>query len=724
MIQFAYVMIGASGNHGVEMDSKGDASPRSFPQLYSATFVHHLEGNPESVSSDDQFDATLRLREGTGGEFGNIIVTNVPNVGVLQNECGSETRTHTLPSSGAPDYLWFSSQNIIYGATGITAFENEGSCSSGSRLTTARIIDPRLTTVPGTADEDTEFIDPRPLSNSPVYSSFDATPSDSFYTTTNYMGAFDTDLWISDWSYLAENSRIPSSESGDASTFCGDITSDTTWSSDITLSCQVFVSDATLTINAGVTIYAFLDDGDGKSPALIVLPGARLNARGTSAAPITFTTGTTLSSPSDRGLWGGLIIMGNAPVYQGTQEVEGITGQTYGGNDATESSGTLEYVRVWHGGSVIGENNEINGITLAGVGSGTTVRFCEVAFNLDDGFEMFGGTVNLKYISVLFVGDDAIDTDEGYQGKIQFAFVMIGTDGHHGTEMDSKGDASPRSFPQLYSATFVGHLSGTPSSVSSDDQIEAMMRLREGTGGEFGNLILTNVNVDAVGVYQDSCGSEIRTQELPSSGKPDYMWFSSNNIVSGPGASFELRPGCDGITTVIGSDPALRLMPTDADYDSTSIDPSVLEFLDAEKTIPGPAYSFVDDVPDDNFFDSVPYKGAFSSDQSTWLVGWSWLADNDVLVETSTPGASSSSKKKSSGIAEPIFWTIIAILIVVVIAACIMGYICMGYKNKYEQLIDQGDILNPTNPAALHLHSVGENGDTENIELTVKDTEV
>merc|ERR1719453_2731685 len=114
--------------------------------------------------------------------------------------------------------------------------------------------------------------------------------------------------------------------------------------------------------------------------------------------------------------------MGNAPVYGTTKEVEGITGYSY------------------------------------------------------------GGTVNAKYVSVLFVGDDAIDTDLGYQGKIQFAFVMIGDDGNHGTEMDGV-----YSYPQLYNALFVGHLTGTTGSVSTDDSYDAVLRLREGTGGEFGN---------------------------------------------------------------------------------------------------------------------------------------------------------------------------------------------------------------------------------------------
>merc|ERR1719238_898972 len=125
---------------------------------------------------------------------------------------------------------------------------------------------------------------------------------------------------------------------------------------------------------------------------------------------------------------------------KGTNNVEGLDPSegTYGGSDNNDNSGILRYVRVWHGGSVIGADNEINGIPFAGVGSGTTCEYIEVAFNKDDGVEFFGGTVNCKYVSVMFVGDDAIDTDEGYQGKLQFVSVLVSKDGHHGTEMDSK----------------------------------------------------------------------------------------------------------------------------------------------------------------------------------------------------------------------------------------------------------------------------------------------
>ena len=195
---------------------------------------------------------------------------------------------------------------------------------------------------------------------------------------------------------------------GYGESICGDITQDTTWNAgtDYILTCQTFVkAGATLTIEAGTTIKSAPDDGAGLAPALVIEQGAMIMAEGTADAPITFTSVLTDAelAATPRGQWGGLIINGYAPISTtgGTNFVEGLEGIPYGGSDAADNSGSLSYVRVWHGGRSIGQDNEINGITLAGVGSGTSVSHCEVAWNLDDGFEMFGGTVNLTYCSVV-----------------------------------------------------------------------------------------------------------------------------------------------------------------------------------------------------------------------------------------------------------------------------------------------------------------------------------
>ena len=177
------------------------------------------------------------------------------------------------------------------------------------------------------------------------------------------------------------NARIPADE--DVEVKCGDITSDTTWTKDKTyvMSCQIAVTNsAVLTIEAGTTVKAYPAALDGFAPTLIVTQGSRIMAEGTATQPITFTTAVSESNLPARGLWGGLIILGNAQA-QGSapRYVEGVSNYQYGGSSDTDNSGVLKYVRVWYGGHMISQDNEINGITLAGVGSGTTVEHCEVA---------------------------------------------------------------------------------------------------------------------------------------------------------------------------------------------------------------------------------------------------------------------------------------------------------------------------------------------------------
>eukprot|EP00900_Chrysochromulina_parva_P011385 jgi/Chrpa1/20247/Chrysochromulina_OHIO_Genome00022457-RA len=164
------------------------------------------------------------------------------------------------------------------------------------------------------------------------------------------------------------------------------------------LTSQLFVSSGhALNIFAGTTVYALPAASPTSAPAIVVLKGGYIVASGSATMPITFTTVlaeaalvSSATAPTDsnynaitlgeRGKWGGLILLGNAPTNMATtMQIEGITGYTYGGTVATESSGLLQYVRVWHGGAIVGANNEINGITFGGVGSGTTVAYCEVA---------------------------------------------------------------------------------------------------------------------------------------------------------------------------------------------------------------------------------------------------------------------------------------------------------------------------------------------------------
>ena len=147
---------------------------------------------------------------------------------------------------------------------------------------------------------------------------------------------------------------------------------------------------------------------------------------------------------NNRGLWGGLIVLGYAPSsFPGdvdALQIEGIPAEDswglYGGNDPNDNSGILKYISIRHGGALIGEGNEINGLTLGGVGAGTEIDNIEVVGNVDDGIEFFGGTVDASNLLVWAQGDDAIDIDQAYSGTIDNVVVHLGDISDHAFEID------------------------------------------------------------------------------------------------------------------------------------------------------------------------------------------------------------------------------------------------------------------------------------------------
>ncbi|MBS1271990.1 MAG: hypothetical protein MAGBODY4_01126 [Candidatus Marinimicrobia bacterium] len=390
----------------------------------------------------------------------------------------------------------------------------------------------------------------------------------------------------------------------------GDITENTTWMADedYLLIGQTFVKDgATLTIEAGTTIKSKSDDGNGLAPALVIERGAKIIADGTADNPITFTSDLPEEDLPQRGTWGGLIILGNAPINAdgGESFVEGLVGVPYGGDDPNDDSGVLRYVRVWYGGRSIGQDNEINGITFAGVGNGTTVEHCEVAYNLDDGFEFFGGTVNVKYMSVVYVADDAFDTDQGYQGKGQYLFAIQGQEAcGRGFEMDNDGtnmDKTPRSMPQFHNVTLIGPGGGSPDGDGSDQ----MIRLREGTAGDFRNMIIAEGNGVGLRISDDP------TQALIG----NELNFSEHNIIY----------GCpDGLFHSDNADDSLSVLEVDPQFRNIGSTREGTPGLDPRPASGSPALSNAESLPNDGFFDTDPgFKGAFGSE--LWIDGWSIL---------------------------------------------------------------------------------------------------
>ena len=245
----------------------------------------------------------------------------------------------------------------------------------------------------------------------------------------------------------------------DTTNYSDVINEDVTWTNDniYYLSGRVVVpSGVTLTIEAGTIIKAYQGEANNAS-MLIVARGGKIMAEGTASEPIIFTTtedeifndhpyypGFVNLDESINGLWGGLIVLGNAEISAEGDvtalQLEGIpaddTNGLYGGLDNADNSGVIRYVQIRHGGTVIGEGNEINGLSLYGVGSGTTVEYVEVIGNLDDGIECFGGNVNVNNILVWAQGDDAFDIDQSYSGTINNFMGIADAESDHALEID------------------------------------------------------------------------------------------------------------------------------------------------------------------------------------------------------------------------------------------------------------------------------------------------
>jgi len=234
-----------------------------------------------------------------------------------------------------------------------------------------------------------------------------------------------------------------------------------------------------LSIEPGVRLF-----GSAGLDYVVVNRGSQIIADGTAALPIVFTSRQSVdgSTTADSiGQWGGIVILGRAPISNcsapaatpGTAtceaQVEG-TSAFYGGNSATDNSGILRYVRVQHSGFQILPNNELNGITLAGVGTGTVVDFIQVHNSSDDGIEWFGGTVNAKHLVLTGEDDDSLDTDVGFAGTIQFVIAVQRAGGGDRIIEASSAGTAPRSAPKLSNFTFISRAvagAGDPITLNS-----------------------------------------------------------------------------------------------------------------------------------------------------------------------------------------------------------------------------------------------------------------
>ncbi len=369
------------------------------------------------------------------------------------------------------------------------------------------------------------------------------------------------------------------------------------------LSFMTFVRPgATLTIEAGTTI---VGDRDSLG-ALVVQPGAKLLAEGTAERPIVFTSA---APPAERraGDWGGLLVLGRAPTNlrgaDGTSvhgRVEGIaSGGEYGGDDPNDSSGIIRHVRVEYSGTMLGPNNEINGVTLAGVGRGTTFDHVQVRHTADDCFEFFGGTIDAHHLLCQDPGDDGFDWDLGYTGRLQFLLMRGGgptADSAHGLEGDNDPSGSshtPRSAPKIYNATLCGR--GHPI-----EREHLGVVVRHGSQVELGNLIVAGF--DAAIDVRDA-GTELALRGALGFGLPAGV--AQAEAPGGP-----LPDDDDGFDELERYAPTLPLR-----------EPGIPGCLAVDEPTLGPETELGEDAvhpPADGFFVDAAYLGAVRDAADTW----------------------------------------------------------------------------------------------------------
>lgn len=383
-------------------------------------------------------------------------------------------------------------------------------------------------------------------------------------------------------------------------------------------------NNAVLTIEPGTIILG--EPGSSPTSSLIITQNGRIMAAGTRSRPIIFTSKLPFGQRK-AGDWGGLILLGKAPVNwpTGFGNIEGLTASSdtqYGGADPNHNCGTLKYVRVEFAGAEFQPNNEINGVTWGGCGKGTVTDHVQVRYGLDDAFEWFGGNNDAKYLVGAFARDDYFDIQIGWTGRLQHIVAVAGKDvpGNRGFESDDNENnfgATPNSIPQVFNATLVG--AGDTLTDGSDEGVQvAGAWLRRGTGGKYNNVILQNWISNGFTIRDNATMSAVDRGELTVNGL--MMWDNgkasakTNTLADQTsGASNLALPFLQGsrgqATKVLIANPQLRrpLELSDPDFRPGSASP----VFRADWITP----------PDDGFFDQwAHYIGAF--DDTNWTEEW------------------------------------------------------------------------------------------------------
>ena len=612
----------AGGDNAIEADNNEDNPawlPLTKPTISNVTIVGADTTNG------------VRLRNGTAGNIRNLVVTAGEGYSNCLRVNGDESIANAVSGELSVEHSVVACEagnnfgsDAIGGGTTQTWFEGQ----TGNSVLTA---DALMLSNDGFT----------PRSGSPLLGAgVDVSEENDFFAATDYIGAFDGDNnWMDGWT-VAVNDSIPADvttalEQGlatDVSASFPDITdkpvyqlaTDTVFTADVSLTNDAHwlikgrtavgndnADSASLYIQRGTTVFG--EDGDD---FLVVRRGSKIEASGTATLPITFTSSEDMTGGETAiGQWGGLVILGNAPTNLCNTGDDGDTSEAelancgvaaegdaglYGGADSEDNSGTLRYVIVKHAGKALAAGDELNGISFAGVGSGTEVDFIQVHQNLDDGVEFFGGTVNVSHLVLTAIGDDSLDWSFGWTGKAQYVVIkQDAAGGDNAFEADNNEDNpawTPLTTPTVSNVTILGA-----------DNTNGV-RLRNGTAGTIKNLVVTG------GANYSNC-LRVNGDESIANAAAGSLTVTHSTVACSSTSAF----GSDTIGTdstqawFEGQDGNSVLADTAAlGFDSTGFVPA------SNSVLLGSGF---DASTLDAFFDSTDFQGAFDG-ESDWTLGW------------------------------------------------------------------------------------------------------
>ena len=477
------------------------------------------------------------------------------------------------------------------------------------------------------------------------------------------------------------------------------ISTSTTWTADNTynLQTQIYVlPGATLTIQPGTVIASTTNLGG----SLAICRGARIVANGTNDLPIIFTskadvatwtagnpkTGTARVAMNE---WGNLTVMGRAyvgkygngapstntaaPSAANFAQMEGLTGSSstdpnviYGGGDDLDSSGTFSYVSLRYGGKVIGLGNELNGLSLGGIGKETVIDHIEIYNNVDDGIEIWGGTVNVQYFSIWNIGDDSLDIDQGWRGKAQFGLIVQGYSGNasqgSGTgdnilEIDGaeKSDAQPVTTGVVYNLTCIGQTGSTGGDTAVEFRDNANLQVRNSIFMDVGEQVFRNINTDGEATGGQTGYGHNGTLSYAARWTTPYNTYSSVNAFANPASAYQAQVDgnlidvrdcvfynnlnasayseantygvfTSGNNVNAGTSAANpTAMPIAAITKGAAVNPNgsliIRPVTSIDPRAANAAVTSVGTAPNDGFFEQAQFRGAFSS-TGNWLCGW------------------------------------------------------------------------------------------------------